>query len=121
MSAALGISTILSDNGREFCGRLDQHPYELFLQLEEIDHTKTRTKRPQTNGICERFHRTVQEGVQGTHHGGGQDDVPHAGEPDDQHLRRRFHLLRLGHGRKVTPSKQEAAPFRGRLPPQAIW
>ena len=67
------------------------------------------------------LHRTVQEGVKGTHHGRGQNDVPHAGEPDDQHLRRRLLLLRLGHGRKVTPSKQEAAPFRGRLPPQAIW
>jgi transposase InsO family protein len=52
---------VLTDRGTEFCGRADQHPYELFLQLEEIDHTKTRTKRPQTNGICERFHRTVQE------------------------------------------------------------
>lgn len=35
------IETILSDNGREFCGREDQHPYELFLQLEE-----TSTGRP---------------------------------------------------------------------------
>jgi len=28
------IDAVLSDNGREFCGREDQHPYELFLQLE---------------------------------------------------------------------------------------
>lgn len=49
----------LSDNGREFCGRPDRHPYELFLQLEEIEHRKTKVRRPQSNGIVERFHRTL--------------------------------------------------------------
>jgi transposase InsO family protein len=53
------IETVLSDNGREFCGRPDQHPYELFLQLEDIEHRTTRVKRPQSNGIVERFHRTL--------------------------------------------------------------
>jgi transposase InsO family protein len=50
---------VLSDNGREFCGRPDRHPYELFLQLEGIEHRKTRVKRPQSNGIVERLHRTL--------------------------------------------------------------
>jgi len=53
------IDTVLSDNGREFCGRPDRHPYELFLQLEEIAHRTTRVKRPQSNGIVERLHRTL--------------------------------------------------------------
>lgn len=53
------IETILSDNGREFCGREDRHPYELFLQLEEIEHRTTRVRRPQSNGYLERFHRTL--------------------------------------------------------------
>jgi len=53
------IEVVLSDNGREFCGRPDQHPYELFLQLEDIEHRTTRVKRPQSNGIAERFHRTL--------------------------------------------------------------
>lgn len=53
------IDVVLSDNGREFCGRPDQHPYELFLQLEDIEHRTTRVKRPQSNGIVERFHRTL--------------------------------------------------------------
>ena len=53
------IDVVLSDNGREFCGRPDRHPYELFLQLEEIEHRKTKVKRPQSNGIVERFHRTL--------------------------------------------------------------
>jgi transposase InsO family protein len=53
------IDTVLSDNGREFCGRPDRHPYELFLQLEEIEHRTTRVKRPQSNGIVERLHRTL--------------------------------------------------------------
>lgn len=55
----LKIQTVLSDNGREFCGRLDHHPYELFLQLEEIAHRTTKVKRPQSNGFIERFHRTL--------------------------------------------------------------
>lgn len=53
------IDVVLSDNGREFCGRPDRHPYELFLQLEEIEHRTTRVKRPQSNGIVERLHRTL--------------------------------------------------------------
>lgn len=53
------VQTILSDNGREFCGRADQHPYELFLQLEEIEHRTTKVRRPQSNGFIERFHRTL--------------------------------------------------------------
>ena len=53
------IETVLSDNGREFCGRPDRHPYELFLQLEGIEHRTTRIKRPQSNGFVERLHRTL--------------------------------------------------------------
>jgi transposase InsO family protein len=53
------IENILSDNGSEYCGKLDRHPYELFLQLENIKHRRTRVSRPQSNGFIERFHRTV--------------------------------------------------------------
>ena len=53
------VEAVLSDNGREFCGREDQHPYELFLQLEGIEHKRTRVRRPQSNGIVERLHRTL--------------------------------------------------------------
>ncbi|MDD5285977.1 MAG: IS481 family transposase [Desulfuromonadaceae bacterium] len=53
------ISTVLSDNGREFCGRPDNHPYELFLQLEEIEHRTTKVRRPQSNGFVERLHKTL--------------------------------------------------------------
>jgi len=50
---------VLTDRGTEFCGSLDKHPYELYLQLNDIDHTKTKVRSPQTNGICERFHQTI--------------------------------------------------------------
>jgi transposase InsO family protein len=53
------ITTVLSDNGREFCGRPDRHPYELFLQFEGIEHRTTRVRRPQSNGFVERLHRTL--------------------------------------------------------------
>ena len=52
---------ILTDRGTEYCGKKDQHEYQLYLAIEDVDHTKTKTKRPQTNGICERFHKTMLE------------------------------------------------------------
>ena len=51
---------ILTDRGSEYCGNRESHEYALYLDLENIDHTRTRTKSPQTNGICERFHQTIQ-------------------------------------------------------------
>jgi len=50
---------VLTDRGTEFCGSRENHEYELYLNLEDIDHSKTRAKSPQSNGICERFHKTV--------------------------------------------------------------
>lgn len=50
---------ILTDRGTEYCGRADQHDYQLYLAVNDIEHSKTKTKSPQTNGICERFHRTI--------------------------------------------------------------
>ena len=52
---------ILTDRGTEYCGKKDQHEYQLYLAIENIDHTKTKAKSPQTNGICERFHKTMLE------------------------------------------------------------
>lgn len=52
---------ILTDRGTEFCGAREHHEYQLYLALEDIDHSRTKAKHPQTNGICERFHRTIQE------------------------------------------------------------
>lgn len=53
------VETVLTDNGREYCGRGDQHPFELFLQLEDIEHRTTKVRRPQSNGYVERLHRTL--------------------------------------------------------------
>ena len=50
---------ILTDRGTEYCGRPEQHDYQLYLAVNDIEHTKTKAKSPQTNGICERFHRTI--------------------------------------------------------------
>jgi hypothetical protein len=52
---------ILTDRGTEYCGAREHHEYQLYLSLEDIDHTKTKARHPQTNGICERFHRTIQD------------------------------------------------------------
>jgi len=55
----LGLLRVLTDRGTEYCGSHDRHEYELYLAVENIDHTRTRARSPQTNGIVERFHRTV--------------------------------------------------------------
>jgi transposase InsO family protein len=52
---------ILTDRGTEYCGARENHEYELYLALEDIDHSRTKAKHPQTNGICERLHRTIQQ------------------------------------------------------------
>src|ERR671921_690633 len=52
---------ILTDRGTEYCGAREHHEYQLYLTIEDIDHTKIKAKSPQTNGICDRFHRTMQE------------------------------------------------------------
>ncbi len=51
---------ILTDRGTEYCGTIQHHEYQLYLALEDIDHSRTKAKSPQTNGICERFHRTIK-------------------------------------------------------------
>jgi len=55
----IAVSRVLTDRGTEFCGRPESHQYELYLAVENIDHTRTKARSPQTNGICERFHKTV--------------------------------------------------------------
>ncbi len=52
---------ILTDRGTEYCGAREHHEYELYLALENIDHSRTKARHPQTNGICERFHKTIQQ------------------------------------------------------------
>ena len=50
---------VLTDRGTEYCGKREHHEYQLYLAVENIDHTKTKARSPQTNGICERFHKTI--------------------------------------------------------------
>lgn len=59
--ASLGVSVgaVLTDNGREFCGRPEQHPYELLLAMEAIEHRTTKVRCPRTNGFVERMNRTL--------------------------------------------------------------
>jgi transposase InsO family protein len=56
----LPLLRILTDRGSEYCGSREHHEFELYLDLEAIEHTKTKARSPQTNGICERFHQTIQ-------------------------------------------------------------
>lgn len=55
----LPLLRILTDRGTEYCGKLEKHDYQLYLVVNDIEHTKTKARSPQTNGICERFHKTI--------------------------------------------------------------
>jgi transposase InsO family protein len=52
---------ILTDRGTEYCGKMESHSYQLYLAMEDIDHSRTKANHPQTNGICERFHKTMKQ------------------------------------------------------------
>jgi hypothetical protein len=54
------ILRILTDRGTEYCGKIESHPYQLYMDMEMIEHTRTKSASPQTNGICERFHKTIK-------------------------------------------------------------
>ena len=53
---------ILTDRGTEYCGKPDHHDYQLYLAINEIEHTKTKAQHLQTNGMCKRFHKTILNG-----------------------------------------------------------
>lgn len=55
----MSVIRILTDRGTEYCGKPETHDYQLYLALNDIEHTKTKAYTPQTNGICERFHKTI--------------------------------------------------------------
>ena len=55
----LGVNRVLTDRGTEYCGNPERHEYELYLAIENIDHSRTKVRSPQTNGIVERFHKTM--------------------------------------------------------------
>jgi len=55
----LSLLRVLTDRGSEYCGNREHHEYQLYLHVENIAHTKTKVRSPQTNGICERFHKTL--------------------------------------------------------------
>jgi transposase InsO family protein len=58
-SNGMSVLRMLTDRGTEYCGKVEQHDYELYLAVNGIEHTKTKAYHPQTNGICERFHKTI--------------------------------------------------------------
>lgn len=55
----LSVLRILTDRGTEYCDKVKTHDYQLYLTANDIEHTKTKARHPQTNGICQRFHKTI--------------------------------------------------------------
>ena len=58
----ISVLRMLTDRGTEYNGKVEYgHDYELYLTIENIDHSRIKARHPQSNGICERFHRTIQD------------------------------------------------------------
>ena len=55
------LNRILTDRGTEYRGKPEHHAYQLYLAVEDIDHSRTKANHPQTNGISERFHKTLRD------------------------------------------------------------
>jgi transposase InsO family protein len=55
----MGLIRVLTDRGTEYCGKPETHDYQLYLAINDIEHSRTKANHPQTNGICERFHKTI--------------------------------------------------------------
>lgn len=92
-SCPIRIRTVLTDNGKEFTDRLfgsrsrqptGRHVFDQLCQSLGIDHRLTRVRRPQTNGMVERFNGRIQDVLQ-THHF-------HSGEALEKTLKRYVHL-----------------------------
>jgi hypothetical protein len=60
-SQGIPLLRILTDRGSEYCGNREHHEYALYLDLENIDHSRTKARSPQSNGICERFNKTCKD------------------------------------------------------------
>ena len=90
---------MLTDRGTEYCGNPERHEYELYLAVEDIDHSRTKTKSPQTNGIVERFHKTMLD------------------EFYRVAFRKKIYRLdrrAAGRSRRLDPNLQRGAPHQGR-------
>ncbi len=55
----MGVIRKLTDRGTEYCSKPESHDYQLYLALDDIEHTRTKARHPQANGICEQFHKTI--------------------------------------------------------------
>lgn len=53
------VEHVLTDNGREYCGKPMVHPYQIFLELYDIGHRRTKVVTPRTNGFVKRFNRNI--------------------------------------------------------------
>lgn len=52
---------VLTDRGSEYGGKMEKHPYQLFLHLNDIEHSRTKARHPQTNGCTERLNQIIHE------------------------------------------------------------
>lgn len=55
----LPVLRILTGRGTEYCGKVERHDDQLYLTVNEVDHTKTKVKSRKMYVICERVYKTI--------------------------------------------------------------
>ena len=78
------ISKVLTDNGKEFTNKVfgqkaidNTHEFDLLCQSLGIEHRLTKVRRPQTNGMVERFNGRIADTLR-THHFQSGKELEHA-------------------------------------------
>jgi len=52
---------VLTDRGTEYCGAREHHEYQLYLALEDIDHSRTKVRHPTNQRHLRAFPQTLQD------------------------------------------------------------
>jgi transposase InsO family protein len=109
---ALGVEVgaVLTDNGREFCGRPETHVYELLLAVEGIEHRTTKVRSPRTNGFVERMNRTLLDECFRVHGRTTWYEGPEQIQADLDRFLEHYNLQRTHQGYRL----------KGRTPAQAL-
>jgi hypothetical protein len=59
-SENMALLRILTGRGTEYYGSIETHPYQLFLHLNEVEHSRTKVRHPQINRSTERLNQIIQ-------------------------------------------------------------
>jgi hypothetical protein len=79
---------VLTDRGSEYCGNPERHEHELYFAVEDIDHSRTNTKSPQTTDVIDRRTALCSRSARASAAKSRTRGASHAAQPLSPFLRR---------------------------------